>query len=132
MSVLEQAYTTAMARESRAVFPEMDHARVAEAAHWLADRGLCQPLALADPSEAQVAALMRTRGCKESFARKLIDKPLYRAAAMVAAGEADVLVAGADARTREVIKAAGMAIGLAPGVATPSSFFLKLCPLRSE
>jgi phosphate acetyltransferase len=47
---------------------------------------------------------------------------------MVAAGEADVLVAGADAPTREVIKAAGMAIGLAQGVATPSSFFVMIFP----
>jgi phosphate acetyltransferase len=106
----------------------MDHPRVAAAAHCLADRGLCQPLALADPSEAQVAALMRTRGCKETFARKLIAKPLYRGAAMVAAGEADVLVAGADAPTREVIKAASMAIGLAQGVAIPSSFFVMIFP----
>jgi len=128
MSVLEKAYSTAMARASRVVFPEMDHPRVAEAVHCLADRGLCQPLALADPSEAQVAALMRTRGCKETFARKLIAKPLYRAAAMVAAGEADVLVAGINAPTREVIKAAAMAIGLADGVATPSSFFLMVFP----
>lgn len=128
MSVLENAYETARGRATRVVFPEMDHARVAEAARCLADRGLCQPLALADPSEAQVAALMRTRGCKELFARKLIAKPLYRAAAMVAAGEADVLVAGANVATREVIKAAGMAIGLAPGVTTPSSFFLMIFP----
>lgn len=128
MSVLENAYATARARATRVVFPEMDHARVAEAARCLADRGLCQPLALADPSEAQVAALMRTRGCKESLARKLIARPLYRGAAMVAAGEADVLVAGADAPTREVIMAAGMAIGLAPGVATPSSFFVMIFP----
>lgn len=128
MSVLEKAYETAMARASRVVFPEMDHPRVAEAVHCLADRGLCQPLALAEPSEAQVAAIMRTRGCKETIARKLIAKPLYRAAAMVAAGEADVLVAGADAPTREVIKAAGMAIGLADGVTTPSSFFVMVFP----
>ncbi len=128
MSVLDTAFSTAKARASRVVFPEMSDTRVAEAAEILATRGLCQPLALADPSERQVAAIIRTRGCREAFARKLVQKPLYRAAAMVAAGEADVLVAGADAPTREVIKAAGMAIGLAPGVSTPSSFFLMLFP----
>ncbi|MCF6233196.1 MAG: phosphate acetyltransferase [Rhodobacteraceae bacterium] len=128
MSVLDAAFMTARARASRVVFPEMSHPRVAEAVDILATRGLCQPLGLADPSEAQVAAIMRNRGCKPAFARKLVQKPLYRAAAMVAAGEADVLVAGADAPTREVIKAAGMAIGLAAGVTTPSSFFLMLFP----
>ena len=126
MSVLDRARATAKARASRVVFPEMSHARVAEAVHCLATGELCQPVALADPSEAQVAAIVATRGCKEGVARRLVQKPLYRAAAMVAAGEADVLVAGADVPTREVIKAAGMAIGLAPGVATPSSFFVML------
>ena len=128
MSTLEKAYETAGARALRVVFPEMSHPRVAEAARCLADRGLCQPLALADPSEAQVGAIMRTRGCKETVARRLVGKPLYRAAAMVAAGEADVLVAGADAPTRDVILAASMAIGLGKGVATPSSFFLMVFP----
>lgn len=128
MSVLDTAFSAAKARASRVVFPEMSDPRVAAAADCLASRGLCQPLPLADPSEPQVAAIMRTRGCKEAFARKLMQKPLYRAAAMVAAGEADVLVAGAEAPTREVIKAAGMAIGFAPGVTTPSSFFLMLFP----
>lgn len=124
MSVLENALAVARARRARVVFPEMDNPRVNEAARRLAKQGLCQPLGLADPSQAQVAALIRTRGCKEAVARKLVARPLYRGAAMVAAGEADVLVAGADAPTREVIKAAAMAIGLADGVSTPSSFFL--------
>ncbi len=128
VSVLERAFETARARASRVVFPEMSHARVAEAMHCLAERGLCRPLGLAAPTEAQVAAVMCTRGCRESLARRLIDRPLYRAAAMVAAGEADVLVAGAEVPTREVIKAAGMAIGPAPGVAGPSSFFLMVFP----
>jgi phosphate acetyltransferase len=47
---------------------------------------------------------------------------------MVAAGEADAMVAGADSPTRRVIEAAAMAIGLADGVAIPSSYFLMLFP----
>jgi phosphate acetyltransferase len=43
---------------------------------------------------------------------------------MVAAGEAEAMVAGADSPTRRVIEAAGLAIGLAEGVSLPSSFFL--------
>jgi len=128
MPVLDDAYTKARARGTRVVFPEMDDPRVSEAARRLAEQGLCQTLPLADPSEAQVAAIVRTRGCKENLARRLVARPLYRGAAMVAAGEADVLVAGAESPTREVIKAAAMAIGLAEGVATPSSFFLMVFP----
>jgi phosphate acetyltransferase len=58
----------------------------------------------------------------------MLEKPLFRAAAMVAAGEAEVLLAGAAAPTRRVIEAAAMTIGMADGVATPSSFFLMLIP----
>jgi phosphate acetyltransferase len=71
-----------------------------------------------------MAALVDGRGVKEAIARRMLQKPLYRGAAMVAAGEADVMVAGADSPTRRVIEAASLAIGLADGVTTPSSFFL--------
>jgi len=47
---------------------------------------------------------------------------------MVAAGEADAMVAGADSPTKKVIEAASIAIGLQEGVKTPSSFFLMLMP----
>ena len=47
---------------------------------------------------------------------------------MVAAGEADAMVAWADSPTRRVIEAAEMAIGPAEGVNTASSFFVMLFP----
>ncbi|MEM9269257.1 MAG: phosphate acyltransferase, partial [Pseudomonadota bacterium] len=53
-------------------------------------------------------------------------RPMFAGAAMVAAGEADALVAGVETPTKRVIEAALMAIGLAPGVDVPSSFFLML------
>ena len=65
---------------------------------------------------------------KGRMARKLLAKPLYRAGAMVAVGEADAMVAGVASPTRRVIEAAMMTIGLAPGIATPSSYFLMECP----
>lgn len=129
MNVLEAARTVARGTETRVVFPELDDPRVAEAAARLADDGLCIPLGITPKvTEAQVAALVATRGTREALARRLLQKPLYRAAAMVAAGEADAMVAGADSPTRRVIEAAGMVIGLAEGVALPSSYFLMLFP----
>ena len=65
---------------------------------------------------------------KEAIAKRMLNKPLYRAAAMVAAGEADVMVAGADSPTRRVIEAASIAIGMEEGVHMPSSFFLMCFP----
>ena len=128
MEFLEKIYAAAKARPRRVVFPEAEDGRVAEAMAQLAAEGLCEPLALGAVSEAQVAALVAARGMKEAMARRLLAKPLYRAAAMVAAGEADAMVAGADSPTRRVIEAAGMAIGPAAGVATASSFFVMLFP----
>ena len=128
MSLLEKVHRLARTKNARVVFPESDDARVAEAARRLADEGVCQPVALARPSPAQVAALVRARGMKETVARRLLNRPLYRAAAMVAAGEADVMVAGAASPSRRVVEAAAMAIGPADGVATPSSFFVMVFP----
>jgi phosphate acetyltransferase len=85
-----------------------------------------------EASEAQLAALIATRGVKEPIARRMLAKPMIRAAAMVAAGEADAMVAGIETPTRRVIEAASLAIGLAPGVTQPSSFFLMIFPDRRE
>lgn len=129
MPLLDALYDKARARPARVVFPEAEEPRVAQAMARLATEGLCTPLRLPDgPSEAHVAALVAARGVKEALARRMLAKPLYLAAAMVAAGEAEAMVAGADSPTRRVIEAAGIVIGLAEGVATPSSFFLMLFP----
>ena len=128
MEFLKKIYGVARERPKRVVFPEADEPRIAEAMARLGAEGICEPLALGDVTEAQVQALVMARGMKEVMARRLLAKPLYRAAAMVAAGEADAMVAGADSPTRRVIEAAAMAIGPAEGVNTASSFFVMLFP----
>ena len=128
MQALDKAIEAARARRARVVLPELDEPRVAAAAERMVAEGLCEPIGLAEVSDAQVAALVEARGMKEALARRMLSRPLYRAAAMVAAGEADVMVAGADSPTKRVIEAAAIAIGLAEGVETPSSFFLMLFP----
>ncbi|TNF19839.1 MAG: phosphate acetyltransferase [Rhodobacteraceae bacterium] len=129
MSVLDRAYEQARGRRARVVLPELhEDPRTGEAARRMQDEGLCIPLALAEVSEAQVAALVTARGMKEALARRMLSRPLYRAAAMVAAGEAEAMVAGALSPSRRVIEAASIAIGLAPEVSLPSSFFLMLFP----
>ncbi|MEO7773790.1 MAG: phosphate acyltransferase [Steroidobacteraceae bacterium] len=64
------------------------------------------------------------------MARRLLEKPLYRAGALLATGQVDVMVAGAESPTRRVIEAAGMTVGMALGVTLPSSFFLMFFPKR--
>lgn len=128
MSVLENIFDRAKARAARVVLPEKEDPRIAEAAQQLRTKGLADPVPLSPVSDAMVAGLVERRGLKEAIARRMLAKPLFRAAAMVASGAADAMVAGADSPTKRVIEAASIVIGLRPGVRTPSSFFLMLFP----
>ncbi len=128
MSVLENIFDRAKARAARVVLPEIEDPRIAEAAQQLRAKGLADPVPLSPVSDAMVAGLVERRGLKEAIARRMLAKPLFRAAAMVASGAADAMVAGADSPTKRVIEAASIVIGLRPGVRTPSSFFLMLFP----
>ena len=128
MTFLERAFDRARARRARVVFPEIAEPRVAAACDRLRGEGLAEPVGLIPTTDAMIATLVESRGMKESLARRMLDRPLYRAAAMVATGEAEAMVAGADAPTRRVIEAASIAIGLADGVSLPSSCFAMLMP----
>lgn len=128
MPALIRAFDKARAMQARVVFPEWDEPRVIAARETLHDQSLARPVPVGAVTAAQMAALVEARGVKESLAARMLDKPLIRAAAMVAAGEAEAMVAGIEAPTRRVIEAAGLAIGLAEGVALPSSFFLMIFP----
>ena len=59
-----------------------------------------------------------------AMATRLVSKPLYFGGMMVREGDADAMVAGCANPTRRVIEAGLMTVGLAPGIALPSSFFL--------
>ncbi|MGX9352711.1 phosphate acyltransferase [Shimia sp. W99] len=128
MSALEAARERVRSRLSRVVMPEMKDDRIAQAAARLESEGLCEVVPLADAVEPYVETLVRARGMKEGIARRMLTRPLYRAAAMVAKGEADAMVAGAVSSTKAVIEAASIGIGLADGVSLPSSFFLMRFP----
>ena len=128
MSVLESIFDRAKARAARVVLPEIEDPRIAEAVQQLRAKGLADPVPLSPVSDAMVAGLVERRGLKEAIARRMLAKPVFRAAAMVASGAADAMVAGADSPTKRVIEAASIVIGLRPGVRTPSSFFLMLFP----
>ncbi|MCH2163596.1 MAG: phosphate acetyltransferase [Marinovum sp.] len=128
MSVFENALEAAKARPGRVVFPEMEDPRIAEAAGWLQEHGVCDALTCDASSDAQMAALVDGRGIKEGVAKRMLSRPMFRAAAMVAAGEADAMVAGAITPTKRVIEAASIVIGPEEGVTTASSYFVMIFP----
>ncbi len=117
----------------RLVLPESGDERVRKAARRIESDGIAHAIFLeAAPPEAldRYAALyLATRpeaGAK--VARRLVAKPLYHAGMMVKAGDAEAMLAGVAHPTARIIEAGLMTVGLAPGIRTPSSFFLMKLP----
>lgn len=156
MDGLERFLSHARGRGGRVVFPEGSDARILRAARRLTDDGLAEVCLLGAPEE--IAGAAKEQGVSldgiarrnpehdgrtaafaerltsirermtEAMAARLLHKPLYFGGMMVAEGEADTLIAGVTIPTRRVIEASQMTIGLAEGIATPSSFFLMVVP----
>src|SRR4051794_26800141 len=129
MGAIDEARFRIKGRGLKLVMPEGEDERIRLAAQRFSSEGLADPIVFgaADVPAATAAhiALVRAQRGKlsDGMAARLLQKPLYRAGAAVAAGEADAMLAGAAHPTGRVIEAALMTIGLAPGISTPSSFF---------
>src|SRR5215467_1014257 len=70
----------------------------------------------------------KSRGVTEMEAQQRLEDPMYFAAAMVRAGDADGFVGGAATTTAETVRAAIRCIGLRPSSKTVSSFFWMALP----
>ena len=136
MNVLESCRAQIRGQGLRIVFAEGTDERIVAAAQRLRDDNLAQPILLADPaasSRLDAYAELYVRGRPEAsagVARRLAAKPLFQAGLMVKAGDADAMIAGVASTTARVIEAGMLTIGLAPGIETPSSFFLMVLPER--
>ena len=152
MDVVERLIAQAKQRRRTVVLPEGDNPRILQAARRLLGEGIARPVLIGeraaledaaaaagvplDPIEsvapsasaaldAYAALYLEGRPrANERVAKRLLTKPLFYAAMTVKAGDADALVAGASQPTARVIEAGLMSVGLAPGIATPSSFFI--------
>jgi phosphate acetyltransferase len=132
MDILQRLFERARARRARIVLPETGDERIVQAARRLRDEGLAEAILPGapqdDPRLDEYAALWPGN---PKIARRAVAKPLFHAAMMVKAGHAEAMLAGVAHPTARVIEAGMMAIGLAPGIATPSSFFLMALPGRA-
>ena len=132
MNILEACRAQIRGRGLRVVFPESADERIVAAARRLTQEGLAEPILLRHPESSErldaYAALYREDrpGTSSGVARRLAAKPLFHAGLMVKAGDADAMVAGVSSPTARVIEAGIMTVGLAPGITTPSSFFLMI------
>ena len=155
MDVLERFIQQAKSKSGRVVLPEGQDERILRAARRLRDEGIAQPLVLGKPAEIAAAAsraglslaglelidpaasgrieafaadYARRRNVEPKIAVRLVKKPLVFGGMMVAQGDADTMVAGVANATATVIQAAVLTVGYAPGIHTPSSFFLMVLP----
>lgn len=133
----------------RIVLAEATDERVVGAALALRERGLLEPIMIGSrkSAAAKVMAVIdpehdaRTEKFAETLftlrrhkqlayddARRIVQDPLYFAALMVRAGEADGSVAGAVRTTADVLRAAIWCIGTAPGIKVVSSAFYMIVP----
>ena len=154
MDIVEACRRAIAGRGLRLVLPEGCDARIIAAATRLRDEGLARPVLLGPVDALREAARSVGAGLDgielrhsldddelDRYARmcatarpsldartaaRLVRKPLYFAGMMVHAGDAAAMVAGVANPTRRVIEAGLMTIGLADGLATPSSCFLML------
>ncbi len=115
-------------KRKKIVFPEGGDPRVQAAAARLATDGIVEPILLTGEIDSpKLAALYherrRAKGVTLEEAEHIARKPLYRAALMVAAGEADGGVGGAVNTTAETVRAALQCIGTADGVHNVSGVF---------
>ena len=135
MQAIDHAKALIKGKDLHLVMPEGADERICSAAEILRSEGLAVPILFhpktPEPSKRLVNLVQGRRSkMTDAMASRLLRKPFYLAAAMVAAGDADAMVAGAINPTARVIEAGLMLIGLAPGIATPSSFFLMQWPDR--
>jgi phosphate acetyltransferase len=121
----------------RIVFPEGADPRVQSAAARLKSEGIVDPILLdQEVYDAKYApiyyARRRAKGITQMEAEGVARKPLYRAALMVAAGDADGAVGGAVNTTAETVRAALHCIGPRAGVRTISGVFFVCVEDRAQ
>jgi phosphate acetyltransferase len=143
------------------VYPEATDPRVLRAAARIVDARLARPILIGAPEAVEKKAqelgtkishieivdpgtktfvdryarlllpAWQSRGVTEIEAHSRLKDPMYFAAAMVRAGDADGFVGGAATTTASTARAAIHCIGLRPASNTVSSFFLISLPFTS-
>ena len=135
--ILETCFERIRGRGLRVAFPESADERIVAAAQRLREARLAEPVLVGNPEtsdrlDAYAELYLQGRpDANPKIARRLAARPLFHAGLMVKAGDAEAMVAGAAHPTARVIEAGMMTIGLAPGIETPSSFFVMLAGSRA-
>lgn len=137
MNLIEAAKSKIKGRGLTLVMPEGEDERIRAAATVLARDQLAEPIVFTEQSvltlaDQHVSAVRKLRPkLTIPMAQRLLNRPLARAGIAVTTGEAHAMLAGVQNTTAKVIEAGMLTIGLADGIAVPSSFFLMQWPDRN-
>ncbi len=131
MTFRDRVRERARRADQRLVLPEGHDPRVREAGARIAALGLARVRVLgvgtSEPPPSGLAQLLVERRPDRfatlAHATEALAEPILLGACMVGAGLADAMVAGAAAPTGDVIRAALLAVGPAPGITLVSSAF---------
>ena len=138
------------------VLPEGRDERIIQAARILTDEDIARPIVLGKPEQLEAATEKagvtldgietinpkendkledyveiysgQREGISIDVARRIVSRPLFFGGMMVACGDADTAVGGIASATATLIQAGVLTVGLAPGIKTPSSYFLMVIP----
>ena len=156
MDIISSFREKARGENLSVVLPEGRDERIIQAARRLKDEDIAQPIVLGKPEQIEAAIekagvnldgiktinpkqsdkldayaekySSRRKGISLAVARRIVVKPLFYAGMMVACGDADTAVGGVAGATAILIQAGVLTVGLAPGIKTPSSYFLMVIP----
>ena len=156
--ILRELRERASKQPKRIVYPEAADPRVLRAVRQIVERRMARPILVGSPSAIEKKSQelgiklphievvdpgnpslrerysrlllpeWKSRGITELEAAERLENPMYFAAAMVRAGDADGFVGGAATTTAETVRAAIHCIGLGQTSKTVSSFFLMALP----
>jgi phosphate acetyltransferase len=138
------------------VLPEGRDERIIKAARRLKDENIARPIVLGKPKQLEAAIEQagvnlddietinpkqsdkiefyaerysgQREGISAAVATHIVVKPLFYGGMMVLCGDADTAVGGVASATTTLIQAGVLTVGLAPGIKTPSSYFLMVIP----
>ncbi len=156
MDIIGGVRKKARGKNLSVVLPEGRDERIIQAARIIKDKDIARPIVLGKPEQLEVSIEkagvnldgIETINPKESdklelyaeryssqregisvdVARRIVVKPLFYGGMMVACGDADTAVGGVAGATTTLIQAGVLTVGLAPGIKTPSSYFLMVIP----
>ncbi|MCL2492411.1 MAG: phosphate acyltransferase [Coriobacteriia bacterium] len=130
MAVMDALIANAKKKKAHIVFPEGHDPRVVKAAKKLEREGIAHPIVLEEKDltakkiSKYAHAFTDLTELPIEILEMMLAEPLNFAAAMVAAGDADGMVAGLDCATQDVIMSSQLFIKILDNISLPSSFFI--------